>query len=227
MNSPLEDSAKSVPGDDMDARRRLQRLWKGTLFVWIAASYVLVLVLLFVFHGWRSALLAAFFVVLSQLFRYIADDVDRIGWKLSSGPAGENVGESTRRLQVRMRYLSGGLAQLQNVALLYQAYHLAGAQWMLGLLVGLAVVEVCYLRIRSVNRSVQFEQASYGFRDGGVFEHGRDPLDPAKRAKHDGVERKLDVLEEMAEDGLISRQAYEKARDKYRVNVVMLDEVGA
>ncbi|MXY57288.1 MAG: hypothetical protein F4Y41_12995, partial [Gammaproteobacteria bacterium] len=65
MTSPAESTAQI----------KLQRLWKGTLFVGIGGGYVLLVAMLFVYHGWRAALLALFLVGVSQFFRYIANDV--------------------------------------------------------------------------------------------------------------------------------------------------------
>ena len=73
---------------EFDAERfalRLRRLWIGTLYIGIFAIYLLILGLLVVYYGWRPALLSLFLVGLIQLFRYVAFDVDRIGWQLSPG----------------------------------------------------------------------------------------------------------------------------------------------
>ena len=102
-----------------DIHVRLQRLWKGTLFVGITGGYVLIVSLLFIYHGW---------------------------------------------------------------------------------------------------------QASYGFRDRGVFSDGPESVSPSDKAKKDKLERKLDRLREMAEKGQISQKAYEKTRDKYRIHDVMDDD---
>jgi hypothetical protein len=42
---------------------------------------------LFLRHGWSTALLAVFLILLAQLFRYIANDVDHIGWVLRTSEA--------------------------------------------------------------------------------------------------------------------------------------------
>ena len=209
--------------DDSDIQIRLRRLWKGTLFVGVAGSYALIVSLLFIYHGWRPALLALFLIALSQLFRYIANDVERIGWNMSNERQDQDIRASTRRYQVRMLYLLVGLAQLQNLALVYQAYLLASLRWTLGTVVGLIFIEILYSRIRTVNRRVEFQQASYGFRDKGLFSDGPESLSPSDKAKEDKLERKLDRLKEMAEQGQISQTAYEKARDRHRIHSVMGD----
>ncbi len=209
---------------ESDIRVRLQRLWKGTLFVGITGGYVLIVSLLFIYHGWRPALLGLFLIILSQFFRYIANDVDRIGWRISKQRQDEGITESTRGYQVRMLYLLVGLVQLQNLALIYQGYVLAGITWTVATLVGLVFIEILYSRVRGVNRRVEFEQASYGFRDKGIFSDGPESVSPSDKAKKDKLERKLDRLREMAEKGQISQKAYEKTRDKYRIHRVMDDD---
>ena len=42
--------------------------------------------------------------------------------------------------------------------------------------------------------------------------------------KEDKLERKLERLREMAEQGQISQKAYEKIRDRYRIHGVMDDD---
>ena len=207
MTSPVESTAEI----------KLQRLWKGTLFVGIGGGYVLLVALLFVYHGWRPALLALFLVGVCQFFRYIANDVDRIGWRMSNEP-GDSAGETTKRYQRRMLFALAGLVQALNLALIYQAYHLGGLRWMLPMLVGLVLIEVLYSRIRSVNRRIEFEEASYGFKDRDPLTRGPEAMRASNQAR---LDRKLDELKTLADEGLISRKAYEKARDKHRIQSVM------
>ena len=202
MTSPVESTAHV----------KLQRLWKGTMFVGIGGGYVLLVAMLFVYHGWRAALLALFLIGVSQFFRYIANDVDRIGWRMSN----EAAGETTKRYQKRMLVALAGLVQALNLALIYQAYHLGDLRWMLPMLVGLVLIETLYARIRSVNRRVEFEEASYGFTDRSPLTRG------AMRASNQArLDRKLEELKALADEGLISRKAYEKARDRHRIRSVM------
>jgi hypothetical protein len=95
--------------EDSDINVRLQRLWKGTLFVGIAGLYVLIVSMLLIYHGWRRALLSIFLIVLSQFFRYIANDVDRIGWNITNRQQGKEISESTKTYQSLMLYLLVGL----------------------------------------------------------------------------------------------------------------------
>ena len=200
------------------AQVRLQRLWKGTLFVGIGGGYVLLVAMLFIYQRWRAALLALFLIGVAQFFRYIANDVDRIGWRMSNEWSDEPIAESTKRYQRRMLVALVGLAQAINLALIYQAYHVGDLRWMLPTLVGLALIELLYSRIRSVNRRIEFEEASYGFKDRGPLSGGPDAVGTSNRA---ALDRKIDRLRALADEGQISRKAYEKARDKHRVRSVM------
>ena len=199
------------------AHIKLQRLWKGTLFVGIGGGYVLLVAMLFIYQGWRAALLALFVIGVAQFFRYIANDVDRIGWRMSN-ESDESVGETTKRYQRRMLLTQAGLVQALNLALIYQAYHLGDLRWMLPTLVGLALIELLYSRIRSVNRRIEFEEASYGFKDRGPLSGGPGAAGASNRA---ALDRKLDQLRALADEGQISTKAYEKARDRHRVRSVM------
>ena len=202
------------------AQVKLQRLWKGTLFVGIGGGYVLLVAMLFVYHGWRAALLSLFLIGVSQFLRYIANDVDRIGWRMSNESSDEAVGETTKRYQRRMLVALAGLVQALNLALIYQAYHLGDLRWMLPMLIGLVLIEVLYSRIRSVNRRIEFEEASYGFKDRGPLSTGPEAMRASNQAR---LDRKLEELEALAEEGRISTKAYEKARDKHRIRSVMDD----
>lgn len=215
---------------------RLWRLWKGTLVVAAMSAYALLVTLLFLHHGWRAALLALFFIVVSQVFRYIANDVDRIGWNLQrrhdsagGGDAGMDGGDGAAsvRYQLRLFWLLVGLAQLLNIVLVGQAFELAGVGRAVATLAGLTFVEVLFSRIRKVNRRVEFQQASYGLSDGLS---SRGALDASTSAtawdagRLERLQRKLERLKDMAEAGEISQRAYEKARDKALVRSVMDDE---
>ena len=183
--------------------------------------YVLIVSMLLIYHGWRRALLSIFLIVLSQFFRYIANDVDRIGWNITNRQQGKEISESTKTYQSLMLYLLVGLTQLLNLMLIYQAYHLGGAKWLSGTFVSLMIIEVLYFQIRRVNRRVEFEQASYGFRDKGVFSDGSESISPSERSKEDKTKKKLDKLKQMAEEGEISQKAYKRTRDKFLIDGVM------
>ena len=89
---------------------------------------------------------------------------------------------------------------------------------MLPMLLGLVLIEVLYSRIRSVNRRVEFEEASYGLKDRGPLTRGPDAMRASNQAR---LDRKLEELEALREQGLISRKSYEKARDKHRIRSVI------
>ena len=218
---------ENQPRRDSDAATRLRRLWKGTLLVGVAGGYVLLVSLLLVQHGWRAALLAAFFVVVSQFLRYIASDVDRIGWQLSKREETEGGGqESGQAARYQTRLFRGlvALAQLVNVALIVQALSLGGPFRALATFAGLAAIEVLFSRIRKVNREITFEQASYGFSDRQPLPTGVSTAGPWDEAANERLARKLETLRQMAETGDISTEAYRKARDKWLVRSVMRDD---
>ena len=75
--------------------------------------------LLLVYYGWRPALLSLFLIGLIQLFRYVAEDVDRIGWRLSQENI-EGEKEGIIRHRNKLRYLLLTLMLLLNLGLVYQ-----------------------------------------------------------------------------------------------------------
>ncbi len=219
----MSDSA--LPGGDI--RLRLQRLAKGALFVGIAAGYTLLLAWTLVFHSWKPALLALFFIVVGQFFRHIAGEADRIGWRLDVEPGTAPEGQADanmRSYQRRMLWLFASLAQVPNVALVVQASLLSSLE-SAGIVAGsLLLIELLYLTVRRLNRQTAFREASYGFRDRNPVTGGPTPLNTSREQLSADVERKLDELRKMAEEGRISQKAYEKARDRHRVRAVMADE---
>ena len=209
-----------------DTRLRLQRLAKGALFVGIAAGYTLLLALALVLHGWKAALLALFFVVVGQFFRHIASEADRIGWRLDAerDEAEAQADSATQTYQRRMLWLFASLAQVPNVALVVQASLLSNLE-SAGIVAGsLLLIELLYLTVRRLNRQTAFREASYGFRDRSPLIDGPTALDTSRQHREAEVERKLAELGRMAEEGRISQKAYEKARDRHRVRVVMAKE---
>lgn len=220
-----------------DAEVRLRRLWKGTLLVAVGAGYVFLAALLLIQHGWRSALLALFFIVVAAFLRYIGNDVDRVGWNLSRGLAGgqrqgaaaaeaPTKGQTETAMRYQSRLFRGlwALAQAVNVGLVAQGLLVGGVERALATAAGLAFLEVLFWQIRRVNHAVTFEQASYGIGEPRLpAPSAADPWDQAGTAR---LNRKLEKLAEMAEAGTISRKAHRKARDKWLVRSVMQEDAG-
>ena len=215
----------STATPDSEIRLRLQRLWKGTLFVGVGGAYIALLAGALILFGWKAALLAVFFVLLGQCFRYIANDIDRLGWAMTRDGASEaEDGAATKRDQTRLLWLLGILVLAPSAALIVQAQYLGGGRVALVVGVTLSVVEALYAAIRRVNRRTAFQEASYGLRDRSLFSRGPDAMRALSRTREARVERQLDQLEAMADDGRISRRAYEKACDKLRVELVLKQE---
>lgn len=216
--------SETQPGGDI--RLRLQRLAKGALFVAIAAAYTLLLAWTLVFHSWKPALLALFFIVVGQFFRHIASEADRIGWRLdTNGPHGASASAeadaTTRTYQKRMLWLFASLAQLPNIALITQAWHLSALTWATAMAAALITIELLYLQVRHLNRQTAFGEASYGFKDRNPISGGPAPIDQSRQQREAEVERKLEELRKLMEAGRISQRAYKKACDRHRVRVVM------
>ena len=215
----------STTTPDSEIRLRLQRLWKGTLFVGVGGAYIALLAGALILFGWKAALLAVFLVLLGQCFRYIANDIDRLGWAMADDGESKVEGSAaTKRDQTRLLWLLGFLVLTPSVAMILQAQYLGGVRVALVVGVTLAFVEALYVAIRRVNRRTAFQEASYGLRDRSLFSRGPDDMRALSRTRKARVERQLDQLEAMADDGRISRRAYEKACDKLRIELVLKQE---
>ena len=215
----------STATPDSEIRLRLQRLWKGTLFVGVGGAYIALLAGALILFGWKAALLAVFLVLLGQCFRYIANDIDRLGWAMADGGESEIEGSAVpKRDQTRLLWLLGILVLTPSAAMIVQAQYLGGGRVALVVGVTLAFVEALYVAIRRVNRRTAFQEASFGLRDKSLFSRGPDDMRALSRTREARVERQLDQLEAMADDGRISRRAYEKACDKLRVELVLKQE---
>ncbi len=199
---------------------KLRRLWKGTLYIGIVASYIAILVATVLLIGWTAGLLALGLLALSQLFRYIASEVDRIGWVIRDQHDAEQQAEGTTSLKRRLFALLTFLVQLPNVTLVVYIYMKIGIPWSVVLVVTLIVIELLYQEIRRVNRKVAYREASYGFQERSMLASGHQGT-----ATHEGQDAtltdRLDRLEQLVDEGKITRKAYEKARDKYWIRHVM------
>lgn len=190
---------------------RLRRLWMGTLYIGIFAIYMLLLGLLLVYYGWRPALLSLFLIGLIQLFRYVADDVDRIGWLLSQ----KNIkGDKKWIIQHRtkLQYLLLVLILLLNLAIVYQVYLVSGWRQAIVLLIGLILVEMMFWQIRVTNRQIDYKSPLYGMKH-------PDPITTGPESSR--LEEKLTKLKQMAERGKITQKAYEKVRDRELIKRIM------
>ena len=193
---------------------RLRRLWMGTLYIGIFAVYTLLLGLLLVYFGWRPALLSLFLIGLIQLFRYVANDVDRIGWLLNEDNF-EGEKEGIIQYRTKLQYLLLTLILLLNLAIVYQMYLVSRWQQAIGVLIGLILVELMFRQIRATNRQVDYESPLYGLKQPGPI--GTHP-------ESSRLEEKLAKLKQMAERGEISPKAYEKVRDQELIKRVMDEE---
>ena len=204
----------------------LRRLWKGTLYVAITSTYIAIIGLLFLFEGWLFALIAFALIVLTQFFRYITNAVDRVGWIISNKADVTDEEKSTASYQKRLLALMIVLVHLCNVGLLYQAYVYVGITWSIWTLCAIVFIEAMFLNIRAVNRKIQYEHASYGVDDLGIFDMRPASSGATTSAKETRLDEQLKTLEDLAERGKISRKSYEKTRDRLRIKLVLEDTEG-
>lgn len=199
---------------EFDAERfalRLRRLWMGTLYIGIFAIYLLILGLLVVYFGWRPALLSLFLVGLIQLFRYVAFDVERIGWQLSQ-PNIEGETAEVVQHRTKLQFLLQTLILLLNLVVVLQVYFVASWQQVIALLIGLTVVEMMFRQIRNTSRQISYGSPLYGINHSGSMTAA---LETSR------LEEKLAELKQMVEREEISQEAYEKVRDRELIRRVM------
>ncbi len=205
----MNKKSKEINADKLALR--LRRLWMGTLYIGIFAVYTLLLGLLLIHYGWRPVLLSLFLIGLIQLFRYVADDVDRIGWLLSEENI-EREKEGIIQHRAKLQYLLLTLILLLNLAIVYQVYLVSSWQQASVLLIGLILVEMMFRQIRATNRQIDYRSPIYGFKHPGPITTG---------SESSRLQEKLAKLYQMAERGDISQRAYEKARDRELIKRVM------
>ena len=199
---------------------KLRRLWKGTLYIGIVALYIAVVVVTLVLIGWQAGLLAVGLVALSQVFRYVASEVDRIGWVIRSQNDDEREIGGTTKLRRRLFALLTLLVQFPNIALVVYVYTNIGLPWSVVLLIALMAVELLFQEIRRVNQKVAYREASYGFQDRSLLTPGQQGVG-SQEGRDVTLTDRLARLEKLADEGKISRRGYEKARDKYWIRHVM------
>ena len=202
---------------------RLLRLWKGVLLLTIGTSYVLYILWMLLYVGWREALFAALAVVLIQGLRFVANEVDRIGWRLTGQTDNEDETENPHKLQKRLLVLIVFLIQAANIALVVQAYWITDLHWVIGLVALLIFIELLFAMVRRVNREISFDSPVYGSPEGlwlGM-DSNRTTSDLEKRLEK--LDERLDSLDELRQEGKISAEAYRRAVDEYRVAEAMKD----
>ncbi len=199
---------------------KLRRLWKGTLYIGIVAAYIAILVATVLLVGWQAGLLALGLLALSQLFRYIASEVDRIGWVIRDQHDPEQQAEGTTSLKRRLFALLIFLVQLPNVTFVVYIYMNIGIPWSAALIVALIAIELLYQEIKRVNRKVAYRDASYGFQERPMLASGHGGT-TTREGQDATLTDRLNRLEQLVDEGKITRKAYEKARDKYWIRHVM------
>lgn len=204
---------------------KLRRLWKGTLFTAIGGVYVALAAVLLIQDGWRTLLLAVFSVGLGQLLRYVANDVDHIGWVLRSKTVEDDAPETRRYQQILLLFL---FICIQALNLSLVAWVWFAITWRLSALVFLALsaIELLYFYVRNINRKIEFRPVSYGYSDGFVLPSGPDRTtadDYARRVIRRSLTDKLEILKGMAEREEISMDAYVRVRDEHLIRKVMED----
>ena len=216
-----------------DISLKLQKLWKGTLYISVIALYILLLGSTLVFFGYKAALLSLFIIAVIQLFRYIASDVDRLGLIIDSNQIEEasELSEDnqktdqalqeknksiTRQYQSKMYFLLVSLIQIANLGLVYQIYSLSSEKYTLATFLGLLVVELLFRLIRKLNHDLNYEIASYGIKEAHPLSYSADSEWPnnVPADTDDRLDRQLAKLKGMAERGEISQAAYEEVRDR-------------
>lgn len=199
---------------------KLRLLWKGTLYITIATLYVAIIVGFFVLVDWRWSLLIVGFLTVSQLLRYVANEVDRIGWVLRESQEDPTGLAATKRFRAFLFVLLAVLVQVPNVGVFLSAYFVETSSVASYVLLALVFAEILFLEIRRMNRKVAFRQASYGAGEDALAASGLVP-NVSDSLKDEELDDRLARLKELVDQGKISPKAYEKARDKYWVRRVM------
>ncbi len=206
-----------------DIALKLRKLWKGTIFIGIGGIYVFLLGMVITYVGLKASLLTFFLIALAQLFRYVAGDVDRLGWVMENKDiSGEQ--EDSRKYQSKMLMLLFGLIQSANLAIVYQVYAVSTTSWALLALFGLLAVELMFRKIRNLNHEINYELASYGLKDNNPISSGanRHYVEEVEApGSKEGIDKKLAKLKSMVEQGQISQEAYEAVRDRELIQRVM------
>ncbi len=200
----------------------MKRLWKGLFHVVAIAVYIVLIFGMFQIGRWLSGILAIGLVLLAQSLRYIASALDRIAHNLNSRSKDHEDGAGTSSApQTVSAFVTWIFIQGCNGYLVFETFRWSTLSMGYRVLCALVVVEMLYLAIRFINRSISYEPASFGIGDGHVLRDRPSAPVAAQERERKRVESRLGVLKTMYENGEISREAYLKAKDKYLVHLVM------
>jgi hypothetical protein len=206
-----------------DIALKLRKLWKGTIYIGISGIYILLLGMVLMFVGLKAALLTFFLIALVQLFRYVAGDVDRLGWVMENKEI-SGAREDTRKYQSKMLLLLFSLIQISNLLIIYQIYVISTEMWALIAFFSILAVELMFRQIRGLNHEIDYELASYGIKDRNPISSGANSpnIHEANSAEvKDTLDKKLEALKSMVEHGEITKKAYEEVRDRELIKRIM------
>jgi hypothetical protein len=206
-----------------DIALKLRKLWKGTIYIGISGIYIFLLGMVLMFVGLKAALLTFFFIALVQLFRYVAGDVDRLGWVMENKEI-SGAQEDTRKYQSKMLFLLFSLIQISNLVIIYQTYVISTKMWALFAFFGILAIELMFRKIRNLNHEIDYELASYGIKDRNPISSGANsPMTHEKNSvkANDKIDNKLETLKSMVENGDITEKAYEEVRDRELIKRIM------
>jgi hypothetical protein len=206
-----------------DIALKLRKLWKGTIYIGISGIYIFLLGMVLMFVGLKAALLTFFLIALVQLFRYVAGDVDRLGWVMENKEI-SGAQDDTRKYQSKMLLLLFSLIQLSNLAIIYQTHVISTKMWALFAFFGILAIELMFRQIRNLNHEIDYELASYGIKDRNPISGGANsPMTHENNSAkaNDKIDKKLDTLKSMVENGDITEKAYEEVRDRELIKRIM------
>ena len=222
----MTNTRQSNESPSIDANQllvKLRRLLKGTLFVVISGIYTSLAAVLFLNHGWRTLLLAVFLLAIGQLLRYVLNDVDHVGWLLRT----KDVRGSTcqaKRYQGVFLWLLFASIQVLNLGVVWHVYQISVSEVTASVLAGLIGVELIYGCIRTINRRIEFGPTSYGYSEGAIVPTSPNRSTPENYGQSEewrAIDQKLEVLRKMAEQGEISKDAYDRVRDDQLIRRVL------
>ena len=199
----------------------LKRLWKGTLHMLVVSTYIGLAIGMFLIDRWYPLFVTVFLILLAQSLRYIASAMDRIAFHSSNKESGPTEAQTSSTASIVSSIILWLLVQACNAFIILTAMNLGSVLSAIKVGIALVCVEVAYLVIRAINRTISYESASFGIADRSIFRDGPIPAHSSINRERERINRRLQTLHEMVEKGEISQRAYSKARDKYLVKQVM------